>query len=96
MPAYMIVIREDAISDSDAYSQYQQLTRQMQSPIKLTPKVIYGEIEALEGEAPDGVVMLEFASLQEAHDWYHSEEYQKALPHRLRSANYRAFIVEGL
>lgn len=96
MPAYLIVTREEAITDEDAFAQYQQLTRQIQSDIKPTPKVIYGAMEALEGDAPEGVVMLEFATLEDAHNWYHSEGYQKALPHRLRAAKHRAFIVEGL
>ncbi|GAB3093737.1 DUF1330 domain-containing protein [Aestuariicella hydrocarbonica] len=96
MPAYMIVMREEPIQDADAMTQYQTLTRQMHTDIKPLPKVIYGALEALEGEAPDGMVMMEFASMQQAHDWYHSGEYQKVLPYRLRAAKHRAFIVESL
>lgn len=96
MPAYIIVMREEPIRDADAMTQYQTETRQMKSDIKLIPRVIYGATEALEGEAPDGMVMMEFASMQEAHDWYHSGEYQKILPNRLKAAKHRAFIVDGL
>mgnify|MGYP006053525459 CR=1 FL=1 len=96
MPAYIIVMREEPVRDADAMHQYQTLTRQVQTEIRPLPRVIYGTVEGLEGEAPDGVVMLEFPSLQEAHDWYHSGDYQRALPHRLQAAKHRAFIVDGV
>ncbi|MVF13475.1 DUF1330 domain-containing protein [Ketobacter sp. MCCC 1A13808] len=96
MPAYIIVMREDSVRDQDALKQYQSLTRQMQTTIKPDPKVVYGNVEALEGDAPDGVVLLEFVSIQEARNWYNSGDYQKALPYRLQAAKHRAFIMEGL
>ena len=96
MPAYLIVMREEPIQNPEAMEQYQALTRQMQTAVKPAPRIIYGKTETLEGQAPDGVVMLEFNSLEEAHNWYHSGDYQQALPHRLQAAKHRAFIVEGL
>ncbi|MGC1506921.1 DUF1330 domain-containing protein [Ketobacter sp.] len=96
MPAYIIVMREESVRDQDALKQYQSLTRQMQTTIKPDPKVVYGNVEALEGDAPDGVVLLEFVSIQEARNWYNSGDYQKALPYRLQAAKHRAFIMEGL
>ena len=96
MPAYIIVMREEPIRYADAMSQYQTLTRQIQTEITLKPRVLYGQVEALEGDAPDGVIVLEFDSLEDAHNWYHSGDYQKALPYRLQAAKHRAFIVEGL
>ena len=96
MPAYIIVMREESVRDQDALKQYQSLTRQMQTTIKPDPKVVYGIVEALEGDAPDGVVLLEFVSIQEARNWYNSGDYQKALPYRLQAAKHRAFIMEGL
>jgi len=63
---------------------------------KLTPLVLYGAMESLEGEAPDGVVILQFPTVEDAKTWYHSPGYQAAVPHRKEGANYRAFIVEGL
>ena len=96
MSAYIIVMREEPLQDPESYAQYQTLTRQINVDIKLIPRVIYGKIEALEGEAPDGMVMMEFETFEQAHQWYHSGEYQNVLPYRLRSARHRAFIVEGL
>lgn len=95
MPAYLIVLRKEPIRNADAMNEYQRRTREINSDIKMTPKVVYGAIECLEGAAPDGVVMLEFASVEEARRWYHNEDYQKALPYRLQAAEHEAFIVEG-
>lgn len=96
MSAYLIVMREGPTRDAHAFAEYQNRTRQMSGDHKLTPRVVYGQIENLEGSAPDDVVMLEFPSLEEAQAWYNDSQYQEALPHRLKSASYRAFIVGGL
>jgi uncharacterized protein (DUF1330 family) len=53
-------------------------------------------MEAVEGKAPDGLVILKFPTTEDAKAWYHSPAYQAALPHRKKGADYRAFIVEGL
>lgn len=44
----------------------------------------------------DGAVVLEFPTVADARAWYESPLYQQALPHRLKGAEYRVFIVEGL
>ncbi len=95
MPAYVIVLRESPIRDAAEFTEYQRLTRQIKGDLKPTPRVIYGTTQALEGEAPDGVIVLEFPTMEEARAWYDSPGYQTALPHRLKSADYRAFIVDG-
>ena len=96
MPAYLIVIREEPIQDEAAFAEYQSRTRKLGGNPTLTPRVIYGAVSGLEGAAPDGVIMLEFPSVEEAQAWYDSPGYQEALPFRLKSSSYRAFIVEGL
>lgn len=96
MPAYLIVTREEAISDAEAMAEYQRRTREIAGDFALTPRVIYGAVESLEGDRPDGVVMVEFPSVEEARAWYNSDGYQAALPYRLKAARHRAFIVEGL
>ncbi len=95
MPAYIIVTREEPLQNPEEYATYQQKTRSMNLEIKPHPLVVYGELEALEGDAPDGVIMIEFENMDKARQWYHSEEYQQALPHRLRAARHRAFLVDG-
>ena len=52
--------------------------------------------KTLEGEAPDGVVMLEFPTVEDAKAWYFSPGYQAAAQHRKKGANYRVILVEGV
>jgi uncharacterized protein (DUF1330 family) len=54
------------------------------------------ELHTVEGDEVDAVVVLEFDTVQEAKDWYHSPQYQEALKHRLGTARSRAVIVETL
>jgi len=63
MAAYLIVMRSESIQDADAMAEYQRRTREIHPAVTLKPAVVYGAIHPLEGEVPDGIVMLEFASL---------------------------------
>jgi uncharacterized protein (DUF1330 family) len=96
MPAYLIAIRKGPVRDAEAMAEYQRRTRQIGADIKLLPRVVYGDIQSLEGDAPDGVVVIEFATLEDARAWYHSEAYRAAIPFRQRAADYDVFVVEGI
>ena len=96
MVAYVIVTRESPIRDPAEMAEYRRLGRQNKGDFKLKPLVVYGAIETLEGEAPDGVVLLEFPTVEDARAWYYSPGYQAAMPHRAKAADYRAIIVEGV
>ncbi|GGB87409.1 hypothetical protein GCM10011494_02200 [Novosphingobium endophyticum] len=96
MPAYLIVLRTEPVRDEAAMVEYQRKTRETAPTVPLKPLVVHGTTIPLEGEAPDGVVMIEFASVEDAKAWYNSPDYQAALPHRLKAAGYQTFIVEGL
>ncbi|WP_428312775.1 DUF1330 domain-containing protein [Hydrocarboniphaga sp.] len=95
MTAYLIFIREGAIVDQAAMDRYRGSNRTTPPLPRPAPLVVYGSIEALEGEAPDGVVVLQFASVEDAKAWYQSPAYQRAIPHRQQAADYRVFIVTG-
>jgi uncharacterized protein (DUF1330 family) len=97
MPAYMIFIRDEPVRDASEMAEYQRKNREKPDDraYAIKPLVVYGKTVAVEGAAPDGVIMLEFPSIAEAQAWYNSPGYQAALPHRLKAADYRAFIVEG-
>ena len=95
MAAYLIVIREGPVRDQEAYNTYVQMNQENPPKAVIKPLVAYGAVNGLEGEAPDGVVMLEFDSVEEARSWYESPEYQAALPYRIKCGDWRAFIVEG-
>ncbi len=96
MAVYMLFIRENAVRDPEEMARYSQLNRQNAGEFDLTPLVVYGDIEAVEGESPDGMVILKFDTAGEARAWYNSPAYQAALPHRLKGADYRVMIVQGL
>ena len=96
MSAYVLFIRESGIRDQAEMDVYRRGNRDRPPDPKLTPLVVYGAMQALEGEAPDGVVVLQFPTVDDAKAWYYSPEYQAAAVHRRKAADYRAFIVEGL
>ena len=95
MTAYMFFIREDPVRDEAEMAEYQRMNRENRHDFKIKPLVVYGAAEAVEGKAPDGVILVEFPSVEEAKAWYNSPGYQAALPHRMKAADYRAFIIEG-
>jgi uncharacterized protein (DUF1330 family) len=96
MPAYVLFIREGQIRNPSEMEIYQRMAREIPPHPKLTPLVVYGAMEPLEGESPDGVVLLQFPTIEDAKDWYNSPAYQAAVPHRQKGADYRVVIVQGL
>jgi uncharacterized protein (DUF1330 family) len=96
MPAYLIVYRESAVRDPEAMQQYHQQAREMGGGFQLTPRVVEGAVIGLEGEPPEGVIMLEFPTVEDAQAWYQSPAYQAALPYRKMAADYRVIIAAGL
>ena len=96
MSVYMLFIRETAVRDPAELSIYSRMNRESPRDPNLKALSVYGAIEAVEGTPPDGIVLLEFPTVEAAKAWYNSPAYQAALPHRLKSADYRAFIVQGL
>ena len=56
-----------------------------------------GAVETKEGGwNPARIVVLEFPSMDQARKWYHSPEYAPALAIRLRAANAKVILVEGV
>jgi uncharacterized protein (DUF1330 family) len=96
MAVFMLFIREQPVRDPAELAIYSRMNREAAADPKLKPMVVYGAIEAVEGEAPDGMVMLQFPTVEDARAWYDSPAYQAALPHRQKGADYRAFIVQGI
>lgn len=92
----MIFLREGAIVDEEAMAEYQSGNRNSPPPPGLKPLVVYGEMETLEGDAADGMVILEFPDRESARAWYYGEDYQSRIPARQKAAPYRAFMVDGL
>ena len=93
--AYVIFLR-DRVVDQAEMDAYAKLAAGARGAHPITPLAYYGRAEALEGEAIDGVVILEFPNLAAARAWYDSPAYQAAKQHRLKGADYRVVLVEGV
>lgn len=95
MAVYAIILREGPVTDPAAMEEYLRIGAQNRGTFDMKPLALYGAIEAIEGQASDGAVILEFPNMEEAKAWYYSPGYQEAAPHRIRAANYRIMFVEG-
>lgn len=95
MSAYVILIRDKIINQSelDTYASMARKARGTEPP---RPLAYYGKAVALEGPNTDGVVILEFKDMDAAKVWYGSPAYQAAKAHRLKGADCRVILVEGV
>lgn len=94
MAAYVVFIREGAITDPAAMAAYQSSNGGGARDPDMKIHTVYGAMETIEGEAADGMVILEFPSMDHARDWYNGE-YNERAKLRQKAAPYRGFIVEG-
>ncbi|MGI4862823.1 MAG: DUF1330 domain-containing protein [Janthinobacterium lividum] len=86
----------DRITDPEEFEKYEESAPAASVGHPVTPLAFYGAVETLEGERVDGAVILEFPSVADAKASYDSPLYQGALKHRLKGAEYRVFIIEGI
>jgi uncharacterized protein (DUF1330 family) len=95
MSAYVVMIREQTLDqvEMDTYASQAPLAREGHP---VTPLVRYGALSILEGPAFEGCLIHRFPTVEAAEAWYHSPQYQHALKHRHKGAQYRVFIVEGV
>jgi uncharacterized protein (DUF1330 family) len=95
MAAYILFVR-DRITDAEAFAAYGPLAAAARGDHPLKPLAFYGDLETLEGEPADGVVLLEFPTVEAAKAWYDSPAYQAAKAQRLKGADYRIILVQGV
>jgi uncharacterized protein (DUF1330 family) len=94
VPGY--VIYQGEVSDPERYEEYK--TKAAASIAAAGGRYIVraGEMEVLEGDAPAGrTVILEFATLQAAVDWYRSDDYTAARKIRDGAATARMYAIDG-
>lgn len=100
MPAHIVVSRESPVTDPVAIAQYGQMNRasadMFRTEFGVQPLVVHGAAEGLEGATPDGVVILQFPTMDDARAWYHNPAHQQAAALRQRAADWRLVPVEGL
>ncbi len=94
MPAYVIVDIE--VLDPEGYAEY----RESAPPVVARYGGKYlargGRTETLEGDwKPSRLVILEFPSLEQAKQWWSSEEYSGPKQKRLATTNSKMIVIEG-
>lgn len=93
-PAYFVI--EVDVHDLDGIRPYQARVEETFRAFGGTRLVAGGLAESLEGNAPQGkVVIVRFPDMAAAHAWHDSSDYQAILPCRLAAATSRAYLVEG-
>lgn len=95
MSAYFVFVR-DRMKDAAGYAAYGQKAGASFTGHEARPLAVNGALTGVEGERPDGVVIIEFPSVEAAKAWYHSPAYQACVGERLAATEGRAMIVEGL
>jgi uncharacterized protein (DUF1330 family) len=94
MTAYVVFLRESPIHTPSEMAEYQRKGQLNPRDPNMLPLAVYGPQITLEGEAPDGAVILQFPTVEDAQAWYNGPYKETAL-HRQAAADYRGFIIEG-
>ena len=95
MSAYVIV--EVNVTDPEQYAEYRKLVPATIDKYGGRFVVRGGTVETKEGGwSPSRIVVVEFPSMERARSWYHSPEYAPVLAMRLKSANAKLILVEGV
>lgn len=95
MAAYVIFVREGEIVDQAAMDAYRKASTGGPGDPDIKALAVYGEMETIEGEPADGMVILEFPTVERAREWYNGEYFERAKL-RQKAAPYRGFIVQGI
>jgi len=94
MSAYVILDIE--VTDPTGYEEYKKLAPAAVALYGGRYVARGGKVENLEGDwSPTRLVMLEFASVEQAKAWLSSPEYAPALAMRHRYAKSQTIVVEG-
>jgi uncharacterized protein (DUF1330 family) len=95
MPAY--VIADVNVTDPKLYEDYKKLVPATVEKYGGRFAVRGGAVDSKEGGwQPARLVVLEFPSMDQARKWYDSPEYAPALALRLKAANAKLILVEGV
>jgi uncharacterized protein (DUF1330 family) len=95
MAAYVVVVR-DEITNPDQYAAYAKKAGASFAGHDVKYLAANGALTPLEGDSPDGVILIEFPTVEAARAWYFGPAYQAVVGDRLAATSGRAVIVEGL
>lgn len=94
MPTYVIFTREST-TDQSSLDKYMENVRPTLDGHSVKVLSAYGSQQALEGQEPEGVVLLEFPSKSDALAWYHSPDYADVVKYRFQGARYRVVMADS-
>lgn len=95
MPSAYVIANVD-VTDPVQYEEYKKLSTIAMKANGAEVCIRGGKVEVLEGDwNPSRFVMLKFPSVEAAHKFYDSPEYQAAKKARQGAADMRMIIVEG-
>ncbi|MBA5638333.1 DUF1330 domain-containing protein [Duganella sp. LX20W] len=84
------------VHDQHGMQPYQAQVAQTYAPYGGKLLVAGGALQAVEGQPPQGrVIILQFPSVEQAQAWHASGAYQAILGYRLASATSDGYLVEG-
>lgn len=95
MAAYVVFTR-DRTTNAEELATYSKMAPAAMPGHNITPHVVYGPHEVLEGPPIEGMVIISFPSMDEAKAWYNSPAYTAAREHRIKGSDYRVVLVQGL
>jgi uncharacterized protein (DUF1330 family) len=95
MAAYMVFTRHST-GDPKELETYLKMAPATLAGHPVNLRVAYGHHEVVEGPEIEGMVILEFPTIEVAKAWYDSPGYREARERRFKGAEYRAVIVQGV
>lgn len=93
-PAYTIA--EFEVTDPQTFQKYGQGTGSTIPPAGGRFIVRGGKTYVINGAPPKQIAVIQWESLEKARAYFESDTYRQLVPVRDKSANFRAFVVEGL
>ncbi len=95
MSVYIVFTKEKTVDQAE-FDLYQSKVPATLAGHELKVLAAYGKQEVLEGPPSEGIVIIEFPTVEAAKVWYESPEYREVRKHRFNGATYRVVLVEGV
>jgi len=97
-PTAYVISEADLITDLTGIKKYGEKVGDTLAPFKGHCHLVVAgaQAQSLDGEAPQGIVVIAFDSAQQARAWYDSPAYEAIRSIRQNAVKGRMFLVEGV
>ena len=90
------ILADVEVTDSEMFAEYRKMVSATVEQYGGRYVVRGGDVEVMEGDfEPNRTVVIEFDSVERAHEWYDSPEYAPAKQLRFKCANTNLLIADG-